>query len=108
MGSAVDAAGISAELEAFRAAGLGGVEITPIYGVMGTEPKFVPYLSTEWVTRLEGKLREAARLDLGVDMATGTGWPFGGPGFRMRTPLAISRTERGRSKGVRGSANRSR
>jgi hypothetical protein len=79
MGSAVDAAGISAELEAFRAAGLGGVEITPIYGVMGTEPKFVPYLSTEWVTRLEGTLREAARLDLGVDMATGTGWPFGGP-----------------------------
>jgi hypothetical protein len=24
-------------------------------------------------------LREAERLDIGVDMATGTGWPFGGP-----------------------------
>ena len=28
---------------------------------------------------LDHTLREAARLDLGVDMATGTGWPFGGP-----------------------------
>jgi hypothetical protein len=79
MGSAVDQAGISAELEAFRAVGLGGVEITPIYGVAGTESKFVSYLSPEWVARLEDTFREAARLDLGVDMATGTGWPFGGP-----------------------------
>jgi hypothetical protein len=29
---------------------------------------------------LEHTLREASRLGLGVDMATGTGWPFGGPG----------------------------
>ena len=28
---------------------------------------------------LDHTLREAARLKLGVDMATGTGWPFGGP-----------------------------
>ena len=79
MGSAVDEAGLTAELEALRAAGLGGVEITPIYGVSGTEAKFVPYLSDRWVELLEHTLREARRLDLGVDMATGTGWPFGGP-----------------------------
>ena len=79
MGSAVDEAGLTAELEALRAAGLGGVEITPIYGVSGTEAKFVPYLSDRWVELLEHTLREAQRLDLGVDMATGTGWPFGGP-----------------------------
>ena len=29
---------------------------------------------------LEHTAREAQRLHLGVDMATGTGWPFGGPG----------------------------
>ena len=40
---------------------------------------FVPYLSDRWVGLLEHTLREAQRLDLGVDMATGTGWPFGGP-----------------------------
>jgi hypothetical protein len=79
MGSAVDHAGLSADLESLHAAGLGGVEITPIYGVAGTESRFVPYLSNEWVGQLEYTLGEAARLDLGVDMATGTGWPFGGP-----------------------------
>jgi glycosyl hydrolase family 106( putative alpha-L-rhamnosidase) len=78
MGSAVDNAGLTAELEALRAAGLGGVEITPIYGVMGAEQKFIPYLSDDWMRALGDTLHEAARLDLGVDMATGTGWPFGG------------------------------
>jgi hypothetical protein len=79
MGSAVDPAHITAELEAFRAVGLGGVEITPIYGVRGHEARFIPYLSPAWTDRLEHTLREARRLDLGADLATGTGWPFGGP-----------------------------
>jgi hypothetical protein len=79
MGSAVDSAGLTADLESLQAAGLGGVEITPIYGVAGTESRFIPYLSDAWVAQLDHTLREARRLDLGVDMATGTGWPFGGP-----------------------------
>ena len=44
-GSAVDEASLTAELEALRAAGIGGVEITPIYGVRGAESRFIPYLS---------------------------------------------------------------
>lgn len=79
MGSAVDPAHLTTELEALRSAGFGGVEITPIYGVRGHEARFIPYLSPAWTERLEHTLREARRLDLGVDMATGTGWPFGGP-----------------------------
>jgi hypothetical protein len=79
MGSAVDEAGITAELEALKDAGIGGVEITPIYGAAGREARFVPYLSDRWTGLLEHTLREARRLGLGVDMATGTGWPFGGP-----------------------------
>lgn len=78
-GSAVTKAGITAELEAYSKAGLGGVEITPIYGVYGEEESFIGYLSPQWLEMLDHTLREAARLDLGVDMATGTGWPFGGP-----------------------------
>ncbi|NJD11523.1 MAG: glycoside hydrolase family 2 protein [Gemmatimonadetes bacterium] len=78
-GSAVTDAGLTAALEAYRAAGLGGVEITPIYGVAGYERQFIDHLSPEWVARLEHTLREAERLGLGVDLATGTGWPFGGP-----------------------------
>ena len=79
MGSSVDAAGLRAALEAYQQVGLGGVEITPIYGVRGFEDRFVPYLSPQWVEKLETALGEARRFGLGVDMATGTGWPFGGP-----------------------------
>jgi hypothetical protein len=78
-GSAVDDASISTQLEALAAAGIGGVEVTPIYGVRGEEDRFIPYLSERWMARLDHVLREAARLKMGVDMATGTGWPFGGP-----------------------------
>ena len=78
-GSAVTRAELTRELETLQAAGIGGVEITPIYGVRGDEKRFIPFLSDEWVAMLEHTLREAQRLGLGVDMATGTGWPFGGP-----------------------------
>lgn len=78
-GSALTKEGITAELEAYQKAGLGGVEITPIYGVQGVEDKFVPYLSDAWMELLIHTLKEAERLNIGVDMATGTGWPFGGP-----------------------------
>jgi hypothetical protein len=78
-GSAVTKEGITAELEAYSRAGLGGVEITPIYGVHGHEDKFIPYLSPQWIEMFKHTLSEAKRLGLGVDIATGTGWPFGGP-----------------------------
>lgn len=78
-GSAVDEAGLTRQLEQFAAAGLGGVEITPIYGVRGAESRHVAYLSPRWLELLAHTGREAKRLGLGVDMATGTGWPFGGP-----------------------------
>lgn len=78
-GSALTKEGITAELEAYKKAGLGGVEITPIYGVLGYEDKFVNYLTPQWMELLDHTLKEGERLDLGIDMATGTGWPFGGP-----------------------------
>jgi hypothetical protein len=78
-GSAVDRPSLTAQLEALAAAGIGGVEVTPIYGVRGAEDRFIPYLSPQWMAMLDHTLREASRLKMGVDMATGTGWPFGGP-----------------------------
>lgn len=78
-GSAVDEQNITRELESFAAAGLGGVEITPIYGAKGYEDRYVDFLSPRWMALIEHTAREARRLGLGVDMATGTGWPFGGP-----------------------------
>ena len=78
-GSAVDRPNLTRQLEQFDAAGLGGVEVTPIYGAKGDEARYIDYLSPQWVAMLEHTGREAQRLNLGLDMATGTGWPFGGP-----------------------------
>ena len=78
-GSAVSPEGIASELKAYKEAGIGGMEITPIYGVRGEEEAFVPYLSQEWIDLFSFCLQEAQKQDMGIDMATGTGWPFGGP-----------------------------
>lgn len=78
-GSAVNKADLTWNLEQYQQAGLGGVEITPIYGVQGAEAQFVPFLSTQWMQLLQHTLNESSRLKLGVDLANATGWPFGGP-----------------------------
>jgi hypothetical protein len=79
LGSAVDKPNLTRSLEEFKQAGIGGVEITPIYGANGAEGKFIDFLSPQWMDMLAHTTAEAKRLGLGVDMATGTGWPFGGP-----------------------------
>lgn len=79
MGSAVTEADITWQMERFARTGLGGVHIIPIYGVKGYEKQAIPFLSPSWMKMLEHTLREGGRLGLGVDMTTGTGWPFGGP-----------------------------
>jgi len=78
-GSAVTEKDLTAALEAYKAAGLGGVEITPIYGTRGTEDQFIEFLSPEFMEKLVFTLNEAKRLGLGVDLANASGWPFGGP-----------------------------
>lgn len=79
LGSAVDKANLTKELTRYRDAGWGGVHIIPIYGAKGYEEKFIEYLSPRWMEMLKHTCAEAKRLGLGVDMTTGTGWPFGGP-----------------------------
>ncbi|MRG47514.1 glycoside hydrolase family 2 protein [Chitinophaga sp. SYP-B3965] len=78
-GSAVDKSGLTAAMAQYEKAGLGGLEITPIYGIKGKEQQFIPFLTPKWMEMLQFTLQEAKRLNLGIDMATGTGWPFGGP-----------------------------
>lgn len=78
MGSAVDKTNLTHQLELFQAAGIGGVEICPIYGAHGYENQFLQYLSPAWMDMLAHTTSEASRLGLGVDLTTGTGWPFGG------------------------------
>lgn len=79
MGNAVDRKNISRNLVALHKAGIGGVEITPIYGVKGEEKNFIDHLSPEWVNMLKYTVKVADSLGMGVDMVMGTGWPYGGP-----------------------------
>ncbi|MGA2246144.1 MAG: glycosyl hydrolase [Verrucomicrobiota bacterium] len=78
-GSAVDETNLARELRSFREAGLGGVQITSIYGTKGAELREIPYLSPRWLAMMGYTVDEAAQLGLGVDMTLGSGWCFGGP-----------------------------
>lgn len=77
-GSAVDSAGLDYNLSQLAQAGIGGVEITPIYGVQGNETNDIPFLSARWMRMLQYTEQRGRELGLETDMATGTGWPFGG------------------------------
>jgi hypothetical protein len=75
----VDKENLARELRRYREGGLGGVHVVPIYGAKGAESRFLEYLGPQWMAMLDFTVREAERLDMGVDMTTGTGWCFGGP-----------------------------
>lgn len=79
LGSAVDSVGLEANLMEFAKVGIGGVEITPIYGVKGNDAHEIPYLSPRWMQMLQYVEERGAALGIETNMATGTGWPFGGP-----------------------------
>ena len=87
LGSAVDKKNLQWSMQQYAEHGIGAVEITPIYGVQGnrqTDEKFVPgknidYLSDRWMDMLRFTQSQGELQDIEIDMATGTGWPFGGP-----------------------------
>ncbi len=79
MGSAVNEAGINSMLTTYQEAGLGGVEVVPIYGAKGYEQQYIEYLSPQWVHMLNATIDKANRLNMGVNISVGSGWPIGGP-----------------------------
>jgi len=89
MGSAVDKENLTKELTRYHDAGWGGVHIIPIYGAKGWEPKFIEYLSPQWMEMLRHTVTEARRLGLDVDMTTGSGWCFGGPNVPPEEASAV-------------------
>ncbi|TWU00575.1 hypothetical protein Pla108_15270 [Botrimarina colliarenosi] len=88
-GSAVDEANLTRLLEAYHDAGLGGVEITCIYGVQGEPHPNRRYRSAEWRDAIRFATQEAKRLGMGVDLPAGSGWRMGDPELPMS--LANSR-----------------
>ena len=87
LGSAVDKKNLQWSMRQYAEHGIGAVEITPIYGVQGnqqTGDRFVPgknidYLSDRWMDMLRFTQSQGELQNIEIDMATGTGWPFGGP-----------------------------
>jgi len=79
LGNAVDKANLTYNLEEYARAGMGTVEITPIYGVQNNEANEMKFLSPKWMEMLQHTIVETKRVGMQTDMNTGTGWPFGGP-----------------------------
>jgi hypothetical protein len=79
MGSAVTPDELQRHARTYAKAGLGGMHIIPIYGAEGAEPRYVRYLSPQWMDMLDTAVETAAAEGLGIDMTPGTGWPYGGP-----------------------------
>ena len=79
LGSAVDRDNLQWNLSEYARAGIGAVEITPLYGVKGNDKNNIPFLSPEWMQALKTVQDIAKPLGIEVDMNCGTGWPFGGP-----------------------------
>ena len=84
LGSAVDTVNLAYNLQEYARAGIGSVEITPIYGVQGNDANNIAFLSPEWMKMLSFTITETKRLGMETDMNTGTGWPFGGPEVTVR------------------------
>ncbi|MBQ6063486.1 MAG: glycosyl hydrolase family 2 [Prevotella sp.] len=79
LGSAVDKENLQWNMRQYANHGIGALEITPIYGVQGNEANNIPYLSDKWMEMLRYVEEQGKENDIEISMATGTGWPFGGP-----------------------------
>lgn len=77
--SAVGKADMDTMLTQYSKAGLGGLEVTTIYGAKGSEDRFIDYLSKDWMDLFSYTLDKSDSLGLGIDLANASGWPFGGP-----------------------------
>lgn len=82
-GPAVERTELRKELETMRDAGIGGVEIQPVYPLSVDNPQtglpIQPYLSTAFLDNVHFANLTARSLGLRVDITLGSGWPYGGP-----------------------------
>lgn len=96
-GPAVTHQELARELEAMKAAGIGGVEIQPVYPLTLDDPenglRNMRYLSPELFEALRFAESKARQLGLRVDLTLGSGWPFGGPKIPAELSAARLRTE---------------
>ncbi|MGD0789363.1 MAG: glycosyl hydrolase [Terracidiphilus sp.] len=89
-GPAVTKPELQKELETMRGAGIGGVEIQPVYPLMlddeAKDIKNLQYLSPEFLDDVSFANKSARALGLRIDITLGSGWPYGG----AKTTLALA------------------
>jgi alpha-L-rhamnosidase len=82
-GGAVTKPELEKELQDMHNAGIGGVEIQPVYPLaLDDEAKGIknlPYLSPEFLDAISFANQTAHSLGMRVDITLGSGWPYGGP-----------------------------
>jgi hypothetical protein len=97
-GPAVNQAEIARELHVMKAAGIGGVEIQPVYPLALDDPqkhfRNDPYLSPAFLDNLKFAAQKARELGLRVDITLGSGWPYGGPQTPVNEASSKLRIER--------------
>ncbi|MBQ5477309.1 MAG: glycosyl hydrolase family 2, partial [Bacteroidaceae bacterium] len=90
LGSAVDKENLRYNIDLYSKAGIGGLEITPIYGVKNNDANNIPYLSAKWMDMLKETQSIGKNDGVEIDMATGTGWPFGGPEVKLEQAATMA------------------
>lgn len=82
-GPAVVKEELERELRAMQRAGIGGVEVQPVYPLALDDPATgfhnFTYLSQEFLDDLRFAAAVARELGMRFDVTLGSGWPFGGP-----------------------------
>ncbi|MGH9799885.1 MAG: GDSL-type esterase/lipase family protein, partial [Blastocatellia bacterium] len=97
-GPSVTKAGIERELRVMKEAGIGGVEIQPVYPLaLDDESKGIKnlrFLSPEFLEALQFANTKARELGMRVDLTVGSGWPFGGSTVPITEAASRLRVER--------------
>jgi hypothetical protein len=97
-GAAVEKLELERELRAMQEAGIGGVEVQPVYPVVLDNPARglvnLPYLSDGFLDALRFANDKARELGLRVDLTLCSGWPYGGPHIPIELASSRLRVER--------------
>src|SRR5262249_9615663 len=95
---------IERELRQMQMAGIGGVEVQPVYPLSLDDPsariRNLPYLSDDFIHALTFASEKARQLGLRFDLTLGSGWPYGGPSVPVREAAGRPRVQRVKPSGT--------
>jgi len=102
-GPAVEPARLARELQTMKDAGIGGVEVQPVYPLVSDAEGLTnhPYLSPAFLDALRQSAAKARELGLRFDLTLGSGWPYGGPHIPITHAAGRLRVEKVPVKGDR-------